>query len=257
MPLKPITLEGLNRIAALVIGPAGIGKTCLTRSLLGQRFDDATRQWVQAEEPRHKVCVLSAEAGLLSVRDLVADGLLTGYEISSYDEMREAYHLLAHDAGHREHFDWIVIDSLTEIAQRCEEKAKADNPGAGDKFKLWGQYSDDLTEIVKKFRDMTRYSVLFTCLPEVEKDENGRRFIGAALAGKKIKERLTSYFDLVFYLDAFAGDDGQSRRLLLTQPWERMPAKDRSGKLAWLEEPNMLAIERKILGPASAPAQAA
>lgn len=245
MPLKPIVADSVDRIAALVIGPPGVGKTCLIRTLLGQVWQDG--QWVQAEQVDHKLCVLSAEAGLLSVRDLVKAGLVEGYEIGSYADMNEAYHFLAHNVDAKARYRWTVIDSLTEIAQRCEEQAKADNPGAGDKFKLWGQYSDDLAGLIKGFRDLTAYSVLFTCLPDVDKDENGRRFVGPDLAGKKIKQRLVSYFDEVLFLDFFPDGNNEPRRFLLTQPWDRLPAKDRSGKLAWLEEPNLLTIERKIL----------
>ena len=58
MPLKPIVAEKVDRFTALVIGEAGIGKTSLLRTI--------------PEED--KVCVLSAESGLLAVRDLVKAG---------------------------------------------------------------------------------------------------------------------------------------------------------------------------------------
>jgi len=231
MPLKPIKMESVNRFTALVIGDAGIGKTSLVRTIP----DD------------EKVCVLSAESGLLSVKDLVQSGKIQGFEITSFQDMREAYqHLLTDDEAQKT-FQWIFIDSLTEISSRCVEAMKAKYPSGADSFKLWGDYNDLLTTLIKGFRDLHQYSVVFSCLPSVEKDEANRRFVGPAVSGASLKERLTSYFDEVFFMTSQKTDEGQEYRCFITQPYLRYPAKDRSGKLALIEKPDLANIKRKIM----------
>lgn len=230
MALKPITPESLDRCTIVVIGPAGIGKTSLLRTI----------------PEGESACVLSAEAGLLSVRDLVKAKLVTGFEIGSFSEMKEAFDILNNDPAFKEKYQWIFIDSLTEISSRCVEAMKAKYPSKSDSFNLWGEYIELMTMIIKGFRDIAHYSVVFSCLPSVEKDENNRRFIGPAISGNSLKERLTSYFDEVFYMTSQKDAEGNEHRVFITQPWERYPAKDRSGRLNLVEKPDLNLIKTKI-----------
>ena len=91
MALKKISMDTTNRICALVVGPAGIGKTSLLRTIFGQQFNSKTGQWEQISEPAGKVCTLSAESGLLCVRDLIASGQVEGFEIGTFQDMREVH----------------------------------------------------------------------------------------------------------------------------------------------------------------------
>ena len=231
--LKPITQESADRVCALVIGKAGIGKTSLLRTITNGSGD--------------KTCVLSAEAGLLCVRDLVKAGVVEGFEIYSLKDLKEAYEMLSSKQEMKDRYDWIFIHSLTEISSRCVEAMKAKYPSAGDSFKLWGDYTDTMTALIKGFRDLQDYSVVFSCLPTVEKDENNRRFIGPAVAGTQLKERLPSYFDEVFYMEAQTDDEGNETRVFITQPSDTLPAKDRSGKLDTIETPDLNAVKTKIM----------
>lgn len=98
MPLCKITPQATNRFCCLVIGQAGTGKTSLLRTIMGQEYDQESREWKQSREPTEKVLTLSAESGLLCVRDLVEQGMVEGYEIGSLQDFREAPGH-AHDAG--------------------------------------------------------------------------------------------------------------------------------------------------------------
>ncbi len=231
MALQFITPQSADRLTALVIGRAGIGKTSLLRT-------------IPEDEP---VCTLSAEAGLLCVRDLVTAGRVTGVEIRSLAEFQEALAALKTEEW-RAAYRWVFIDSLTEIAARCVEDYQRRYPDKKDSFNLWGGYLDTMTGLIKAFRDLTSYNVVFTCLESVEYDEVKRRHIGPDISGRQLKERLTSYFDEVFYMTSMPGANGDERRVLYTQPRPGQPGKDRSGRLDEIENPDLAHIKAKILG---------
>lgn len=251
--LKPITIESVSRICALVIGPSGIGKTSLIWTLFGYRWDGG---WVPPERPvQWPCCVVSAEAGLLSVRKLVADGLVEGYEVGSLDDFRDVYdHLCGRHGRERYAGGWIFVDSLTEISDRCNKHFKEKYPQKEKSFDRWDDYQMLMTTLIKGFRDATAFNVVFTALPLVDKDEHNRRFIGPNVTGNNLRQLLTSFFDEVFYYTNIPGDDGTEYRTFITGPYERYPGKDRSGRLNLFEPPDLLHIHRKILGDNPEPA---
>lgn len=230
MTLKPITIEGADRVTALVIGQPGIGKTSLLRT-------------IPEEEA---VLTLSAESGLLCVRDLVASGRVAGFEINSIEEFQEALAALK-APNYQAAYRWVFIDSLTEIATRCVEAMQRKYPDKGDSFKLWGDYNDTMTRLIKDLRDLRPYNVVFTCLETTELDDVKRRFIAPDMPGKQLKERLTSYFDEVFYMATVINSEGHEQRVFYTAPYNRQPGKDRSGKLAQVEHPHLGYIKNKIM----------
>lgn len=232
--LKPISQETNSRFIGLVVGDAGIGKTSLLRTI----------------PEGENVCVLSAESGLLCVRDLVASKKVTGFEIGSFADMAEAHQFLMTNQEAKARYQWVFIDSLTEISSRCVEAMKAKYPNKADSFNLWGEYTDKMTGIIKGFRDMPDYNVVFTCISSIEKDELNRRFVGPSISGSGLKERLSSYFDEVFYMISMKDSEGVERRVFVTQPYDRYQSKDRSGKLNTIEMPNLGQIKAKILGGA-------
>lgn len=232
MALHPIKTDSANRFTALIIGSAGKGKTSLLKT-------------IPEDEP---VCVLSAESGLLCVRDLVESGRIQGFEINSFTDMQDAYMEL-NDPAQKDTYQWVFIDSLTEISAVAVKQMEQEFPNPKDSIKMWGMYTKRMTDLIKGFRDMQPYNVVFTCLDTIDSDELNRRYVGPNMAGKAVKEKLSSYFDEVFYLDIFTKEEtGESKRLLITQPVNQMPAKDRSGKLDVYELPDLGAIKTKIFG---------
>ena len=230
MTLKKITIENADRITCLVIGRAGIGKTSLLRSI---PKDEA-------------VLTLSAESGLLCVRDLVEQGRITGFEIKTLADLEEALTYLQ-TPEYQLTYKWIFLDSLTEIAAATVLAMQEKYPNKGDSFKLWGDYNDTLTRLIKAFRDLAPYNVVFTSLETIEQDDVKRRFIAPDMPGKQLKERLTSFFDEVFYMTSIPNSEGKEQRVFFTGPYENQPGKDRSGKLALVEKPHLGHIKNKIL----------
>lgn len=251
MALQRITPQSADRICALLIGPAGIGKTSQIRCLLGQDYQGG--QWIQTDMAPEKVLVLSAESGLLCVRDLITAGQIEGFEIRSLGEFQEALRFCLSPDFRQQGYQWVFIDSLTEIAARCAEDLQRKYPSKTDSFKMWGEYSQTMTDIIKAFRDLQGVNVVFSCLLAVDKDDAGRRFPVPDISGSGLKNRLTSYFDEVFIFERMSMNTGNPEAPVMQEMLvfnTKAPvglAKDRSGKLSETEYPNLLMVRNKIL----------
>jgi len=221
-----------SRFVALVVGPSGIGKTSLARTL---------------PEPEEKILIISAESGLLCLSD-------TNIDVVEVDpnnpttSLMEIYEALETDE-YKNKYKYIFIDSLTEISQLIIAELKKD-PHYGlakNALPMWGKYSELMTTIVKGYRDMSDYCVIFTCLDAVEKD-GLERLETFNIQGSGIKNSLKSWFDLVLFYKVYTDENGNNIRKLVTDISEAPLAKDRSGKLEAFEEADLSVIINKILG---------
>jgi len=220
----------------LVYGESGAGKTSLTKTLDG------------------KVLIINAENGSLSLKGLDSDvydltkGEIGGQviELDRTQRFHKLESFLLEIGSYRDKYDWLVFDSLTEIAQNLIEGLKSEY--GADGFKVWGTYSEKLIGMMKTLRDVFHFNVLFLALDTVAQDENGQRFIDINIQGKKAAEAIPAQFDFVFHLKKFTDDEGQDKRVLVTSSYKNIKAKDRSGKLNQFEEPNISKIIKKIKG---------
>ena len=223
-----------NALKILIIGPSGSGKTSL------------------AKTTGEKTLVISAESGLLCLNesdidivDITSDD--TGALISKekrITRLGEVYRYLLEDETKKK-YKWIFIDSLSEISQNLVEQLQVEFPERKDSLVLYGENAKRMRSIIKSFRDLPYYNVVMVALSETDKDENNIRFTGPSVIGK-ISNQLPAYFDEVFYLHVDRNEEGQTVRRLVTEGSERLAAKDRSGKLAKFEEPNLSSISKKI-----------
>ena len=204
----------------LVHGPAGAGKTrlCATTGDLEHTL------------------ILSAEAGLLSLRDVDIDVLV----IRSIEDMRRAYGFIT--AGKDKRYTWICIDSLSEIAEQCLAHEKDVNANG---LKAYGEMADTMFKLIKKFRDLAGFNVVFTAKQERIQDE-GRLLYAPSLPGKQLTQGIAYLFDEVFAMRNARADDGSIKRFLQTVNDGVYDAKDRSGSLAAVEAPSLSAIAAKI-----------
>lgn len=217
----------------LFYGVSGIGKTSLIKTL--PELD--------------KVLVLDTENGLASLQQ---QGIDVAYKPLAYSDDNvllteaERFEEFKKFIGYikspecTSRFNVLFIDSLTEIAQNIHRHMKEKH---GDGFKLWGEYTAAMQDLIKFFRDLDHYTVIFTALEErIDDEDTSSSYYFPSIGGRKVKEAVLPAFDLVARM--VLDKDGQ--RILVCKPTPKTQAKDRIGALDAIEGPNLKTIIEKL-----------
>ena len=222
MEIKSTKSLHSDQVKMLVYGQSGIGKTTMLGTM-----------------PQGETLIVSAESGLLCLADKSIDVI----EVKSYDAVRATYAYLSknEDGGK---YKYIAIDSLTEISDQIVKslKAKDEYKNPSNVLKMWGEFNDTMIGLIKAFRDLPRH-VIFSALSD-DVNDGGIITRHPLISGNKAQKLLSSFFDEVFYLTI----NQENEREVRTQPTHQYIAKDRSGKLATNEAPNLTDIINKIQG---------
>lgn len=217
--LKSTKDYALNGVKMCVYGFAGAGKTSLIPTL-------------------PTPLVLSAEGGLLSIKDSGVQYI----EISNMAELKESYAWLL-GSNEASHFESVALDSISEIAEvvlNDERKKSKDGRAA------YGEMNTVMQELIRAFRDIPNKHVLMTAKLEKTADEMGRMLYSPSMPGKTLTQGLDYYFDEVMALRVERDAEGVAQRALMCDSDGLWRAKDRSGKLAMWEPPNLGDIIAKI-----------
>lgn len=208
-------------VKMLVYAPAGHGKTVLGSTMPG-------------------VLILSAEAGLLSIRGKDIPVIV----IKTYQDLLDAYTWIT-TSPHAASIQSVVLDSVSEIAEIVLSFNKA---MVTDKRQAYGTMNDQITELIRNWRDLPKKHVLFIAKQEREKDERtGFLLYGPGMPGKQLTQGIDHFFDEVFYLGIGELADKTQYRFLRTRPNNEYRAKDRSGVLDEFEKPDLTHIINKIV----------
>jgi hypothetical protein len=219
--LKRSSQLASDGVKLLVYGQAGAGKTSLIKTLPSP-------------------LVLSAEGGLLSI----ADADVPYIEIGSMDDLREAYSWLR-DSAESKQFKSVALDSISEVAEvvlNAEKKATNDGRAAS------GEMNSVMTELIRSFRDLPGRHVYMSAKLEKLQDEMGKVMYGPSMPGKTLSQGLPYFFDEVLALRVEKDSEGNSQRALMCDSDGAWLAKDRSGKLAQWEAPDLGEIIKKMGG---------
>ena len=217
--LKSTGSLSANGVKLLVYGQAGAGKTSLVKTM-------------------PKPIVLSAEGGLLSIQD--AD--IPYIEIASMDDLREAF-TWCKDSKEAQAFETVALDSISEVAEVVlahELKKNKDGRAA------YGEMNTTMTELIRAFRDLPNKHVYFSAKLEKSQDEMGKLLYNPGMPGKSLTQGLPYFFDEVLALRVERDAEGVTQRALMCDSDGLWLAKDRSGKLAAWEAPDLGAIIKKI-----------
>lgn len=215
----------------LVYAPAGNGKTMLAATLPGNKL------------------ILSTENGLLSLSEANQMRIFGRAEdipvikIQSASDLSEAYEFVA-TSPYAKDVDSIALDSITDIAEVVLTHYKRT---CKDPRKAYGEMQDKMTELIRKFRDLPGKHVMFTAKQDREKDQDGMMLYGPSMPGKTLTLSIAHFFDEVFALEISPKQaDGSTYRFLRTRANIQFQAKDRSGALDEIEEPNLTNVIAKI-----------
>lgn len=224
MPISITTTDqasAAHGVKVLVYSESGMGKTTLCAT---------------APDP----VIISAEAGLLSLRKFKIPVI----QISSIENLIEAYNWCV---GSQEaaQFRTICLDSLSEIGEVVLTNAKRQ---VKDPRQAYGELIDKMTATIRAFRDLPGRNIYMAAKQEPMKDElTGVIRYGPSMPGQKLGPQLPYFFDEVFALRINRTPGGESYRYLQTQPDLQYVAKDRSGSLDAIEQPNLNVVFSKII----------
>lgn len=170
-------------------------------------------------------------------------------EVRDYVTVKRAYEWL--NSGQHP-FKSVVLDSISEIQQKCIDNLVGINPM---KLDNWGQLLREIGDLVRSSRDLLTHPtnpLEAVVLIAMAKDNNGR-FVPYAQG--QLGTSLPFYPDIVGYLANRADDAQVLHRYLMLQPSDQWIAGERvGGKLGpWLENPNMQDMINSVFGSSDTP----
>lgn len=244
-------------VKAFLLGSYGVGKTSLLRTL------DPSR-----------TLFLDFEAGDLSVQDVPVDQVrpktwqecrdlacfLAGpdpdsaedavYGQTHYDAIKDHF-----DGLNLDKYDTIFIDSITVAGRICfkwsQQQPDAFNKdGKPDTRGAYGLHGRQMIKWVTQLQHAREKNVIFVCLLDAKEDDFGRSYWSPQIEGKKAANEIPGIVDEVLTMAIIQPEEGASYRAFVTNPdneWN-YPAKDRSGRLAPIEEPDLGKLITKLTG---------
>jgi phage nucleotide-binding protein len=211
--------QEIHGIFALICGSVGVGKTSLVKTL-----------------PHEETLILSAESGLLSIKDVEIDVI----NIEKFQDLLDAFTFINGETKYKN----IYVDSLTEIGELLFNELKP-NYTKSQTFALYSDYAERMTKMLKAFRDLSGYNVYFTALDKMTA-KDFTEVVTIDLIQKSLSKKLPALLDLVFYYQKLKREDGTTVRALCTDSDDVDFTKDRSGKLDKYEKPDLSAIQEKV-----------
>ncbi|MGY2987673.1 ATP-binding protein [Bradyrhizobium sp. USDA 4508] len=243
-------------VKALIVGPAGVGKTTLLRTL-----NPATTFFIDLE------------AGDLAVRDVPVDTMqprtweecrdlacyLGGpnpslpptacYSQAHYDAMVE----VMGPADAITKYDTYFVDSITVAGRLCFRWCEQQPESFNDKGKknllgTYGLMGREMIGWLTHLQHTRDKNIIFVGILEYVRDEYNISTWELQIDGSKTGKELPGIVDEILTMQFVDFGDGQPvRALVCTQPnpW-KFPAKDRSGKLDQIEEPHLGRLMAKI-----------
>jgi hypothetical protein len=243
-------------VHALVLGPYGIGKTSLVKTL-----DPSTTLFMDSDEGDlaiHNVLVPHVRPKTWPQhRDLIVR--ISGPNPSFGPN--EPYSQTHFDRAGGwlpgiERIRTIVFDSTTASARACFRHSSMQpeafsSAGKSDLRSAYGLHAREFLLAMHRLHSMRERNLVLTGALETVTDDDGRTVHQLQAEGQRIGREIPGIVDLVITMNSIDFGDGKPVRAFVCtspNPWG-YPAKDRSGKLEQIEKPDLGALIAKILPP--------
>jgi hypothetical protein len=245
-------------VKALIVGPSGVGKTSLLRSLNPER-----------------TLFVDIEAGDLAVQDVPADTI----RINDWPTARDLacciggpnpsfpstacyseahYQAIGGALEHLDCYDTIFVDSVTAVSRLSfrwaeqQPESFSERTGNKDTRTAYGLHGREMINWLHQLQHARGKSVIFVAILEKVVDEFNRTEFQVQMEGAKTGRELPGIVDQIMTMQWINFGDGKPllRAFVCTSPnpWG-YPAKDRSGRLEQIEEPHLGKLIAKLMTP--------
>jgi hypothetical protein len=192
--------------------------------------------------------ILAVEKGVLSIADRFKQLHVIG--VDRYDELKMALAFLRKDAGKT--YKSVVIDSLSEARRKHMDDLLELHQKTSPTLDLYLANTTELRRLIRDYCDLT-INVLFICSSKAETDdETGARHTGLGLT-RQLAGEMPGYVDVLGYMGVKVTRDAEKattvERFILTEPTDRIDAKDRSGKLPRIVQPVTFETIQELIFP--------
>lgn len=208
-------------VKMLAYGAAGSGKTPLV-----------------ATAPRP--VMVATEAGLLSLRGVQH---VPVYQANTYPKIKEFFDWVF-KSNEVKQFDTIAVDSVSQMSEIVLEYHLGRNK---DGRKAYGEMARDMLEWLQGLYYMQDKHAYLIAKQEIGEEE-GIQTKRPYFAGQELKIKVPHLYDIIAHV-GMATIQGlpTPQRAIRTSPSFGLVARDRSGKLAELEPPDLSALFKKAM----------
>ena len=148
-------------------------------------------------------------------------------------------------------FDTVVIDPIGELMDKLKRymialsDSKLVQKDGSPTMAGWGWLKKTMRDYIKVLRDTNKNVIIIAHLDE-QKDED--RIVKRPKVETKLSDELVNMVDIVAYMTVIK-QEGEDKRILIVDPGsDKYTAKDRTGQLGRIIEPDFQKIVRAVQG---------
>jgi len=183
--------------------------------------------------------VCDTDGGLASIREFNVPFM----SCRTYDEVVNFKAWLG--SAEAKQFQTVVFDDFSEICAIYLKKALST---AKDGRQAYGNMADEMLAFLRSIRDITTHTVVLICKEERIKNQNLALVYAPMVPGNAVQPFLPYLVGQVYRMETYHDQaSGQTYPAIRCQKNDNCEAKDRSGKLAELEQANLGNIIAKVL----------